>query len=126
MLKAMDPSMICALIEGQPDVLAEEAKAERELYSRISCPMCHEPGGCEKRLRAPKVLIDEDGQPTVVQSPFSPDRALPQGYAHCVHCGTDFDPYSGLIAKTEATGIAPVDLDPAATIVAPPSDPRRE
>lgn len=125
MFKAMDPSIVRALIEGQPDVLSAEVQAERELYERISCPVCFESGGCEKRLRPPKVVVDEDG-PTVVRSPFSSNRALPQGYAHCVHCGTDFDPHSGLITKTEASGLQPVDLDPAARIVAPPQGPHRE
>jgi hypothetical protein len=122
----LDPSIVRSLIEGQPDVLSEEAEAEKELYERISCPMCREAGGCEKRLRPPKVAIDADGAPVVVRSPFSSSQALPQGYAHCVHCGTDFDPHSGLISETEASGIMPVDLDPAAKIVAPPSDPHRE
>lgn len=126
MFQTMDPSIIRALIEGQPDVLSEEVKAENELFSKISCPMCYEAGGCEKRLRPPKVVIDEDGNPNVVVSPFTPNQALPQGYAHCVHCGTDFDPHSGLIMKTEASGIEPVDLDPAAKIVFPPSDPHQE
>jgi len=126
MFKSMDPSIIRALIEGQPDVLADEVKAEKELYSRISCPMCYEAGGCEKRLRQPKIVIGDDGTPEVLSSPFVSGQPLPQGYAHCVHCGTDFDPHSGVIAKTEASGIQPIDLDPATTIVYPPSDPHRE
>lgn len=108
MFKTLDLSIVRALLEGQPNVLSEEVKAEEELYRRIACPMCYAVGGCEKRLRPPKIVIDEDGSPTVVSSPFSSSQALPQGYAHCVHCGTDFDPHSGIITKTEASGIAPI------------------
>jgi len=107
-------------------VLATEAKAEKDFYERLACPMCYEAGGCEKRLRPPRVAVNEEGEPVVVASPFSSIRALPQGYAHCVHCGTDFDPASGVISRTEATGIQPVDLDPAARIVGSPSDPPQE
>lgn len=126
MFTTMDLDIIRALIEGQPDVLAEELKAESEFYKHVTCPMCHTVGSCEKRLRPPKVVIEEDGTPEVVSSPFSSGLALPQGYARCVHCSTDFDPYSGVISKTEASGIVPVDVDPAARIVAPPSDPHQE
>jgi len=125
MLKVLAPSIVRALLEGQPDVLSAEAQADVEFYARISCPICYEVGGCEKHLRPPKVILGEDG-PTVVQSPFSSNQALPQGYAHCVHCGTDFDPHSGLIVKTEASVLQPVDLDPATKIAAPPSGPRQE
>jgi len=109
MFKTLDPSIVRALIEGQPNVLSDEAKTEAEFYRRISCPMCYATGGCEKRLRPPKIVPDEDGSPIVVASPFSSSQALPQGYAHCVHCGTDFDPHSGIIMKTEASRIAPID-----------------
>ena len=126
MFKTMDPSIIRALIEGQPDALSEETKAEEQLFRNLSCPMCYEAGGCQKRLRQPKIVVDGDGMPTVAVSPFVSGRSLPQGYAHCVHCGTDFDPRSGFIMKTEASSLQPVDLDPAATIVFPPSDPHQE
>lgn len=126
MFKPMDPDLIRELIKTQPDVISEEAKQEQELYKNLSCPVCYESGGCEKRLKPPKVVLGEDGRPQVVSSPFSNGRALPQGYAHCIHCGTDFDPRSGVIMRTEASSIQPVDLDPATTIVFPPSDPHQE
>lgn len=125
MFRPMDPTLLRSLLEGQHDVLSEEAKEETKLYQSTSCPMCYEVGGCEKRIRPPKIIAEPDGPPTVVSSPFISGRDLPQGYAHCIHCGTDFDPRSGIIMKTEASTITPVDFDPAATIVSPPSNPRR-
>lgn len=121
----MDPSVIRELIKGQPDVISDEIKAENELYKNLSCPVCYESSGCEKRLRPPKILVSEAGV-TLETSPFVTNRALPQGYAHCVHCGTDFDPRSGFIMKTEASTIAPVDVDSASTLIFPPSDPHLE
>lgn len=126
MFQTMDPNLIRELINGQPDIISEEAKQEEELFKKLACPMCYEAGGCEKRLRPPKVVVDENGEPTVAVSPFTTGRALPQGFAHCIHCGTEFDPHSGVIFKTEASGIQPVDLDPASRIASPPSDPHQE
>jgi len=123
MFKPMDQELARSLIEGHIDVIAEEAKVEAELYANTRCPICFE-GGCEKRTLESRIVAGEDGAPVVVSSPFVPGKVLPQGYAHCIHCGTDFDPRSGVIRKTEASQILPVDVDPAATIVSPPSDPR--
>ena len=104
MLKTLDPDTIRSLIEGQPDILTEEAKKEAEFYRNVNCPMCCE-RGAEKRLFPPKILVGPDG-PVIVSSPFSNGNLLPQGYAHCTHCNTDFNPYSGIIIKTEASMIA--------------------
>jgi hypothetical protein len=123
MFKPMDQELARSLLEGQPDLLSEEAKEEEELYRNLRCPICYE-GGCEKLMVAPRIVAGPNGEPVVAVSPFVDGKNLPQGYAHCIHCGTDFDPRSGVIRKTEASQILPVDLDPATTIVSPPSDPR--
>ena len=125
MFKPMDPDLIRELIKDQPDVITPEVEAEKELYANTSCPMCYE-AGCEKRTLAPRVLPGENGEPIVAASPFVQGKALPQGYAHCIHCGTDFNPRSGIIMQTEASQIEPVDLDPASTIAVPQSDPHQE
>src|SRR5687767_3172059 len=114
MFRPMDPMMIRELLKGQPDVLTPEVKAEEQLYRNLSCPMCGQSDGCEKRIRPPKIVSGPNGEPVIASSPFSSGRLLPQGYAHCIHCGTDFDPRSGVIYRTEAT------------ILAPPSDPHQE
>lgn len=121
MFKPMDPETIRSLLEGQVDVISAEAKAEEELYNNLSCPVCYE-GGCEKRLLESRVVPGPNGEPVVAASPFVTGKALPQGYAHCIHCGTDFDPRTGVIRKTEASSIQPVDMDPASRIVFPQSD----
>lgn len=123
MFKPMDQELARALIEGQPDIITKEAEEERELYSNTRCPICFE-GGCEKRTLESRVAISKSGEPVVIASPFIQGRVLPQGYAHCIHCGTDFDPRTGVIRRTEASQVLTVDLDPAATLVSPPSDPR--
>jgi hypothetical protein len=103
-MKAMDPKLIRELLAGQEDVLTPEIEAEEALYKNLRCPMCAE-GDCEKKLYQPKVVEGEDGEPVVVQSPFSSGSLLPEGYAHCIHCGTDFDPYTRVIFSTEASMI---------------------
>ncbi len=108
MFKPMDQALARALIEGQPNVIEKEAAEERALYDNTRCPICFE-GGCEKRLLESRIVMGEDGYPTVVASPFTQGKALPQGYAHCMHCGTDFDPRTGVIRKTEASQILTVD-----------------
>jgi hypothetical protein len=47
--------------------------------------------------------MTEEG-PVVVQSPFG-DGPLPEGYAHCIHCNTDFNPHTGMVFKTDASMI---------------------
>jgi hypothetical protein len=119
----MDPDIIRDLLEGQPDALSDEVRREEELFRGLTCPMCYE-AGCEKRLKAPRIIMGDGGEPVIETSPFTSDRALPHGYAHCIHCGTDFDPRSGVIMSTEASNIEPAD--PAAKIVFPRPNPRRE
>lgn len=125
MFKPMDPDTVRSLIEGQEDVISQALEEEGKLFENLSCPMCYE-SGCEKRIDAPRVVPGPDGEPVVAASPFVSGRTLPQGYAHCIHCGTDFDPRTGFIRKTEATRVRPVELDPAAMIVSPQSDPHQE
>ena len=102
-MKAMDPDRIRELLAGQEDILTPEIKVEEALYRNTQCPMCSQ-GDCEKRIYRPKVSIDEEGQPVVEQSPFS-SGLLPEGYAHCIHCGTDFNPYTRVIFRTDASMI---------------------
>ena len=104
MLKVMDPDIVRSLLEGQPDILSAEAKKEAELYRNANCPLCYEKGA-EKRMLSSKIVIGPDG-PVVVSSPFTGGSLLPQGYAHCRHCNTDYNPQSGIIIKTEASMIA--------------------
>ena len=125
MFQPMDPDKIRTLLDGHEDVIAKELEEEKTLFDNLRCPICYE-GGCEKLVDAPKVVPGPNGEPVVAVSPFVSGKNLPQGYAHCIHCGTDFDPRSGIIRKTEASQILPVDTDPASTIVSPQSGPRRE
>ena len=101
MFKPMDPDQVRKLLEGHDDIIGPDAKAEEALYRHTSCPMCGG-GDCEKRIRDAKIVTDEEGQPVVAQSPFG-SGILPEGYAHCINCGTDFNPYTGMIFTTEAS-----------------------
>lgn len=103
MLIPMDPQLIRQLLENEEDTLTAAAKAEDLVYKHTQCPVCGQ-SGCEKRYQAPKIVIDENGAPTVLRSPFG-SGPLPEGYAHCIHCSTDFNPYTGLIFKTDASMI---------------------
>ena len=102
-MKTMDPKLIRELLANQTDILTPEVKAEEAFYRHTRCPLCNE-GGCEKKLYQPKVTLDENGEPVVDTSMFS-SGILPEGYAHCIHCGTDFNPYTGVIFSTEASMI---------------------
>jgi len=103
MLKTMDPNVIRQLLDDTEDILTPEIKAEEALYRNTQCPVCGQ-GECEKRIRAPKIVTGEDGEPVVASSPFG-SGLLPDGYAHCIHCETDFNPYTGMIFQTEASMI---------------------
>ena len=90
------------MIEGEEDILTPEIKAEEALYRNTRCPMCGK-GECEKRLNPVRSIVDDDGN-TALITPFG-SGMLPEGYAHCINCGTDFNPYTGMIFKTEASMI---------------------
>jgi len=102
-VKFMDPELIRQALQGEEDILTPEIKAEETLYRNTRCPVCGQ-SGCEKRLRAPTIVLDENREPVVVASPFGMGP-LPDGYAHCIHCSTDFNPYTGMIFRTEASMI---------------------
>lgn len=102
-LHPMDPEVIRQLLKSEEDTLTPAIKAEEALYRNTRCPICGQ-NGCEKRVRPPRVVIDDRGEPVVVSSPFGLGP-LPEGYAHCIHCGTEFNPYTGMIFRTEASMI---------------------
>jgi hypothetical protein len=103
LVNLMNPEIIRQLLKSEEDILSPAIKAEEALYRNTRCPMCRQ-DGCEKRIRAPKIMLNENGEPVVTTSPFGMGP-LPDGYAHCIHCGTDFNPYTGMIFKTEASMI---------------------
>lgn len=103
MLKTMDQALARKLIEGEDDILTPEIKAEEKLYENTRCPMCGQ-GGCEKRVSPPRTVQDENGDLLLV-SPFNTSSLLPDGFAHCINCGTNFNPLTGMIYKTEASMI---------------------
>ena len=101
--KTMDPDVVRELLDGHEDILSPEAEKEANLYKQTQCPMCGQQD-CEKRLHPPKIEMGEDGTPNVIQSPFG-NSILPEGYAHCIHCDTDFNPHTGMVFKTAASMI---------------------
>jgi hypothetical protein len=109
MFKPMDPTLLCQLVQDQPDVLAEAIKADDAFYHNLSCPVCSSQGA-SKRFEAPKVLETEDGT-VMLRTPFG-NGMLPTGYAKCDSCGTEFDPYTRVIRNTEASLIASPQSDP--------------
>lgn len=102
-LKPMDPKLIRKLLENQRDILTTEVKAEEALYRHTQCPICGSTG-CEKRIQPPKIVLNSDGTPMVLRSPFG-SGPLPEGHAHCLNCGTNFNPHTGMIFQTEASMI---------------------
>jgi len=109
MFKPMDPTLLCQLVQSQPDVLSKEAKKDAELYHNLRCPVCSQ-SGCSKRLEPPKLIEGQEGT-VALRTPFG-NGLLPEGHAKCNHCGTEFDPYTKVIRDTEASPIASLPLDP--------------
>jgi hypothetical protein len=106
-IKTMDPDKIRELIEGQPNIIAEAVDLETTLYATATCPNCFDKGA-DKLIDNPKIVAGPDGQPVVVNSPFSSGRPLARGYAKCRACGTEYDPESGVIRRA---GYEPVMTD---------------
>jgi len=103
MLKTMDPAVIRKMLEGHEDILTPEAKAEEAFYRNTQCPMCGA-RDCQKKIYPTKAIVDDEGNVEVIESPFN-GGILPDGYAHCIHCDTDFNPHTGMIFSTEASMI---------------------
>ena len=104
MLKPMDPDTIRQMLDGEEDILTPAAKAEDAHYRATRCPVCNE-GGCIKVISEIRVELNELGETEIIQSPFSSLEPLPQGYARCIHCDTEFNPYTGMIYQTAASMI---------------------
>lgn len=100
----MDPEVIRQMLEGQEDILTPAAKAEDKLYQNTQCPICGE-RGCQKVIRAPKVKVNQAGEPELIESPFNSSDPLPQGHAQCTHCDTEFNPLTGMIFHSDASMI---------------------
>ena len=109
MLKPMDPTLLCQLVQGQPDVLTKEIEEDNELYRRLRCPVCGR-SGCSKKLETP-LLVEGDNGTVAIRTPFG-DSVLPEGHAQCGHCETEFDPYTKVIRGTEASLIFSQQSDP--------------
>lgn len=99
----MDPNLVRKLLEGHKDILADEVKVDEAFYRNTRCPMCGQ-GDCQKKIYPTKVAVDDDGNTEIISSPFN-GGILPDGYAHCIHCDTDFNPHTGMIYRTEASMI---------------------
>jgi len=103
MLKTMDPDTIRELLKGHEDIITPEVKAEEAFFRNVACPICKE-GDCQKRMQPPRFLARDGEEPELVSSPFN-SGILAESFAHCIHCGTDFNPYTGMIYGTEASMI---------------------
>jgi hypothetical protein len=101
--KTMDQAVIRKLLEEQEDILTPAIKSDRAFFNNTRCPMCGE-GECQKKSYEPKIEIGDNGEPIVRQSSFG-SGPLADGYAHCIDCGTDFNPYTGMIFSTEVSMI---------------------
>lgn len=105
--KTMDPDLIREMLSQQEDILTPAIEEDRKFFANTRCPMCGK-DECQKKEYVPKIEVDEHGSPTVVQSSFGLGP-LSDGYAHCINCDTDFNPYTGMIFKTEASMIHGVE-----------------
>lgn len=108
-LKVMDPEIARNLIDSEEDVISPALEAEAELFKNLKCPMCYQ-GGCEKQAKPPKIVMTEDGP--ILSTPTFGDEPILKCDAHCIHCGTTFDPKTGLIYKTEASMLPSPQSDP--------------
>lgn len=122
----MDPDKIRELLSQHEDTLSQEIEEDRKLFSECRCPACMDKNSV-KRIYAPKVVPGMDGTPQLLESPFAPEDPLPQGYAHCMGCGTDYNPHTGIILRSEESLIEPPEpMDPAFRLHVPHSDPLPE
>jgi rubredoxin len=103
----MDPALIKELLEGHEDIITKAAKKDEEIFKNATCPNCGS-GECKKAIPAPKVVYGLGGEINVMNSPFRSNSPIIQGHAVCCICGTEFDPRTGIILKSNA----PVILEP--------------
>jgi len=103
----MDPALIKELLKDQEDILTKAVEKDEEAFKNATCPNC---GSCEcrKSLPTPKIVPGEDGSYHIVNSPFGPNSPTIQFSAVCCICGTEFNPKTGIILKSDA----PVILEP--------------
>lgn len=84
----MDPTERTQLLEGQVDILTDKVAEESEYLSTLPCPKC----GTTHCL------------PTVdARKPFVDGQILPRRLMHCLNCGLEFEPYTGI--QTNVGGV---------------------
>lgn len=86
--KQLTQDEIWKLLEGQEDVLTPLAKKEQAFFKNCSCPNCG--------AQATTQLVN-------ASRPFSPGSPLPNSLLRCLHCQTEFDPYTKLITLAPLT-----------------------
>jgi len=90
----MDPEAILALLEEKDekgnlvhqDTLTPILAREDATLKRASCPVCGKYGST--------VFLD-------AQRPFTPGSPLPNRLLRCLHCDSEFDPFTRFIRSTK-------------------------
>lgn len=96
--KALDPSLVRALISDHEDVITPAAQMEAEVFKAARCPVCgHQ--GADKHVPDAKVVVDEEDGMIVISAPFSQNSPLVQGHAKCSQCQTEYSAETGVIIR---------------------------
>lgn len=106
--KTMDPDLIREILANEEDVITPAVENEKALYENIRCPVCGGVGA-EKVTLAPLIEADDDGNVSVIRSPFQKDRILSVGHARCKECGSEYVPETQVIYKTSEPVITDVE-----------------
>ena len=105
--KTMDPDLIRSLINDEVDVITPAAEMEGEVFKNAQCPACGHIGA-EKVTLPPKVVVEQNGDMTIIRAPFSEGSPLVVGHAKCSACKTEYSPMTGVIVKADQ----PILTDP--------------
>jgi hypothetical protein len=81
-LKPVDPRITAKLLEGHQDVISGLAAEREKFYQHQSCPYCQ--GNSFRKIGDGRTL-------------FRAGEPLPRYQLHCLDCGCEFDPFSGIV-----------------------------
>lgn len=84
----MDSDTIWKLLDTQEDLLTKEVQKEDLFFKSLSCPKCSS--------QTTESFLDS-------KNPFIKNKILPNKKLRCLECKTEFNPYSGLITKSDLT-----------------------
>lgn len=86
-IKTLPKEACLKLLENQPDLIGRQKKEVDKYFEKVKCK-------CGGNVSQIPMFMDQGG----IKIPLF-DDILPKYIAKCIKCGSEFDPYTGVVYK---------------------------